>query len=284
MAGSLGVNAGRISCAPQAMSRSSHAPTRTSPSARPSTRPTWRRAAPPGRPPTMTRRAGRSRIDLSGKAERSFALNPEGGCSMYRRLQDADRARHRRSRRRGRRVPDADPAIVRVIWALLALLTGGVFFVLYIVMWIVVPEGPRRRSAPGGAPPAIDPATGQPVPATRTWSAQPVHRHRRGSGAGRGRRADPDRPGLILLVRDDFRQITNCSLIGLVALGVLLLLVAMRRRAVVGGRHRRRRAGRDRRVRRRPREREHGAGASFAQSALISGRRWPVGGLGNVKA
>ena len=44
---------------------------------------------------------------------------------------------------------DADPAIVRVIWALLALLTGGVFFVLYIVMWIVVPEGPEAPLARG---------------------------------------------------------------------------------------------------------------------------------------
>ena len=34
---------------------------------------------------------------------------------------------------------DVDPAIVRVIWALLALLTGGIFFILYVVMWIVVP-------------------------------------------------------------------------------------------------------------------------------------------------
>ena len=50
---------------------------------------------------------------------------------------------------------DVDPAIVRVVWALLALLTGGIFFVLYIVMWIVVPYGPRaadgRRGRLGGA-------------------------------------------------------------------------------------------------------------------------------------
>jgi phage shock protein C len=129
---------------------------------------------------------------------------------------------------------DADPAIVRVIWALLALLTGGVFFVLYIVMWIVVPEGPEVPMPQGeGAPPAIDPATGQPVAgAPSTWSAQPVHRHRRGSGAG------GYVVGLILiglgayfLVRDYFPQINIDRLwpIGLVALGVLLLLVAMRR-------------------------------------------------------
>lgn len=130
---------------------------------------------------------------------------------------------------------DADPAIVRVIWALLALLTGGVFFVLYIVMWIVVPEGPEAPiGAPEGAPPVIDPATGQPMaPAPGTWSAQPVRRHRRGSGTG------GYVVGLILiglgayfLVRDYFPEINIDRLwpIGLVALGVLLLFVAMRRR------------------------------------------------------
>jgi phage shock protein C len=130
---------------------------------------------------------------------------------------------------------DADPTIVRVIWALLALITGGVFFVLYIVMWIVVPEGPEAAiGAPEGAPAAIDPATGQPVPpAPGTWSAQPVHRHRRGSGPGSwvvgviliGL-------GLYFLVRDYFPDINVDRLwpLGLVLLGVLLLLVAMRRR------------------------------------------------------
>ena len=40
---------------------------------------------------------------------------------------------------------DVDPSIVRVVWALLAIVTGGVFVVLYIVMWIVVPEAPAGR-------------------------------------------------------------------------------------------------------------------------------------------
>ena len=38
---------------------------------------------------------------------------------------------------------DVDPAIVRVVWALLAIITGGIFFILYVVMWIVVPYGPQ---------------------------------------------------------------------------------------------------------------------------------------------
>lgn len=126
---------------------------------------------------------------------------------------------------------DADPAIVRVIWALLALITGGVFLVLYIVMWIVVPEGAWTADAPGEG---TDPVTGQPGDASpSTWSAQPPRRHRRGSGGGSWVF------GLILiglgayfLVRDYFPDINLDRLwpIGLVALGVLLLLVAMRRR------------------------------------------------------
>lgn len=36
---------------------------------------------------------------------------------------------------------DADPSVVRILWALLALLTGGLALVVYIVMAIVVPEG-----------------------------------------------------------------------------------------------------------------------------------------------
>jgi phage shock protein C len=56
---------------------------------------------------------------------------------------------------------DLDPSIVRVAWALLALVTGGVFFILYIVMWIVVPvgaaapassDGTATSGSEGGAP------------------------------------------------------------------------------------------------------------------------------------
>ena len=37
---------------------------------------------------------------------------------------------------------DIDPSVVRVVWVLLALVTGGIFLVAYIVMALVVPEDP----------------------------------------------------------------------------------------------------------------------------------------------
>jgi phage shock protein C len=39
---------------------------------------------------------------------------------------------------------NADPALVRIAWALLVPLTGGAALLAYIVAWIVVPEEPRR--------------------------------------------------------------------------------------------------------------------------------------------
>lgn len=35
---------------------------------------------------------------------------------------------------------DLDPSVVRIVWALLILLTGGIFLLIYVIMWIVVPE------------------------------------------------------------------------------------------------------------------------------------------------
>ena len=37
---------------------------------------------------------------------------------------------------------DIDPSISRVLWLLLAIVTGGAFLIVYLVMWAVVPEEP----------------------------------------------------------------------------------------------------------------------------------------------
>lgn len=121
---------------------------------------------------------------------------------------------------------DVDPAIVRVIWALLAILTGGVFFLLYIVMWIVVPL------APEGA----EPAEGEPLAAGAAapsgWNPQPARRARRRSGSGSwifgliliGL-------GLYFLAREYLPNVDFDRLwpLGLVLLGVVLLFGAIRR-------------------------------------------------------
>ncbi|MGZ6214307.1 MAG: PspC domain-containing protein [Candidatus Limnocylindria bacterium] len=120
---------------------------------------------------------------------------------------------------------DVDPTIVRVIWALLALVTGGVFFVLYIVMWIVVPHEPYTGEVPAGDPAAPGAA------APGTWNAEPGRRHRSGGGSwifglilvGLG---------LYFLAREYFPAIHVDRLwpLGLVLLGLVLLFGAVRRR------------------------------------------------------
>lgn len=120
---------------------------------------------------------------------------------------------------------DVDPAIVRVVWALLALITGGIFFVLYIVMWIVVPYGGERGEvAAGDAPPDGAPPT---------WNAQPHRRARRRSGSGSWIF------GLVLiglgvyfLAREYFPEVHVDRLwpLGLVLIGLVLLFGALRRR------------------------------------------------------
>jgi len=67
---------------------------------------------------------------------------------------------------------DADPSLVRILWALLAILTGGVGILVYIVMAIVVPEAsngaePPKAPAPGGVTPGIPGVAGQAAPPTR---------------------------------------------------------------------------------------------------------------------
>ena len=43
---------------------------------------------------------------------------------------------------------DADPSLVRILWAILVPLTGGIALVVYVVMAIVVPEEPYQAVAP----------------------------------------------------------------------------------------------------------------------------------------
>ena len=145
---------------------------------------------------------------------------------------------------------DVDPSIVRIVWAVLAIVTGGIFFVLYIVMWIVVPETPMGTWVPNPAaapPPATPPpaagAEGSEAEAPPPSSAAPAQQQWAGSGY-------PQQParrrggsggmifGLILVglgtwfLQDEYIPGLRSDLlwpIGLVVLGLALLVVSMRR-------------------------------------------------------
>jgi len=75
----------------------------------------------------------------------------------------------------------ADPALIRIIWALLVIFTGGVALLVYIVMAIVIPEEDDvwpvgSASAPTGTnaagTPGAAPMTGATAPTGSGW-AQP---------------------------------------------------------------------------------------------------------------
>ncbi len=65
---------------------------------------------------------------------------------------------------------EADPALVRIAWALLVPLTGGIALLAYVVGWIVIPEAPAGSetaaasadAAPDAAP---DATTARDAPA-----------------------------------------------------------------------------------------------------------------------
>jgi phage shock protein C len=52
---------------------------------------------------------------------------------------------------------DADPALVRIAWALLVPLTGGAALLAYVVAWVVVPEAPAPAATDAAAAADADP-------------------------------------------------------------------------------------------------------------------------------
>lgn len=154
---------------------------------------------------------------------------------------------------------DADPSLVRIVWALLVPLTGGIALVVYIIMAIVVPEeddvpvampmAPASPTSPDVASAQAATSGGGPEPAVPGWvppydqrftrsEARAVRRaarrERRRSGSG----AAPMLIGGILvllgvwfLVREyiptfDFDWFWPVVLIGL---GVVVLVMAIDR-------------------------------------------------------
>ena len=119
---------------------------------------------------------------------------------------------------------DIDPSIVRIAWVLLAIITGGVFLILYGVMWLVVPVAPWVPSSSDGSS-GGEAASGSP--------GAPPPRPSRGSGsAGLVFGLIFVGLGLYFLAREYLPAFNIDRLwpLGLVALGVFLLIAALRQR------------------------------------------------------
>lgn len=116
---------------------------------------------------------------------------------------------------------NADPALVRIAWALLVPLTSGGALLAYIVAWIVVPEEPRQPATVGGVA-----ATDAAVTEASTEPARDDGRTALLVGGGLVLL------GLWFLVREYLPAI-NWGLIWpllLVGVGVVILVTASRRR------------------------------------------------------
>ena len=138
---------------------------------------------------------------------------------------------------------DMDPSIVRIIWAVLALVTGGIFLVLYVVMWIVVPEGPSaatvaRAAAPDAPPPGEPGSELAATDATQTggvpaadWETHEQRLRRGGSGGAVIFGLILIAAGIWFLVDQYVPAIDSDLLwpVALVIVGIVLLVVALRR-------------------------------------------------------
>lgn len=138
---------------------------------------------------------------------------------------------------------DTDPSLIRIVWVVLAFLTGGIALVVYIVMAIVVPETPDGfvpgSSQPiGSVPPGTEPdgdqvgPDGSPIAAA---APPPYHRDR----------GDRARGGLVFgallivigglfLIRQLLPSLDFGLLWPIVAIGLGVLLIVM---AVTPPRH-----------------------------------------------
>ena len=132
---------------------------------------------------------------------------------------------------------DADPSLIRIVWAVLIVLTGGLALLVYIVMAIVVPERPPGQE-PGHRTAIVRARAGRIVArpgrldraARRRAAAAPVEA---GDDAMRGGLI----AGLVLIVIGGFfllREILPAFDPGLwwpivaIGLGIVLIVLAVR--------------------------------------------------------
>jgi len=138
---------------------------------------------------------------------------------------------------------DADPSLIRIVWAVLVFLTGGLALLVYIVMAIVVPERPEGMAVgsadgtPSGTPtPGDVPEGGWVAPdgSTVPMAAAPIPSRRRRDPAERARAGMI--AGLVLILIGGFflvRQFVPSIDLALwwptlaVGLGILLVIFAL---------------------------------------------------------
>jgi phage shock protein C len=125
---------------------------------------------------------------------------------------------------------DIDPSLIRIVWLLVAILTGGIAVVVYIVMAIVVPERPAGLgsggpSASGAAPPGAPPAAAGASSAPGRRSRDPADRARAGFVIG----AVLVIVGVLFLIRELIPAL-DLGLwwpIAAIGLGILLIVMAV---------------------------------------------------------
>ncbi|HET9417011.1 MAG TPA: PspC domain-containing protein [Candidatus Limnocylindria bacterium] len=120
---------------------------------------------------------------------------------------------------------NADPALVRIAWAILVPITGGAAFLAYIVAWIVVPEEAAAAAGPStDSTDAVMPAVG----GTSTSAPSTADSGRAGLVVGIGLVVI----GVWFLVRDYLPDF-NWNLVWpavLIGIGALILINSSRRR------------------------------------------------------
>jgi phage shock protein C len=135
---------------------------------------------------------------------------------------------------------DADPSLIRLVWALLVIFTGGIALLVYIVMAIVVDEDPGVPVATA----ASEGPTWQPAPDWRSQRAASKAAAREARRASRAARGDAPRMGTLIVggalvlfgtwfLLDEYVPGFRADLfwpLALVALGVLILALAFRPR------------------------------------------------------
>jgi phage shock protein C len=130
---------------------------------------------------------------------------------------------------------NTDPALVRVAWAVLVVITSGAALLAYIVAWVVVAEEPLAASAAStdttSAEPVTDPVTGEVIAPVVSSDPAPASR------PSDGRAGVVVGIGLVLigvwfLLREYLPDIDWGLLwpLLLVGMGALVLVTSMRRR------------------------------------------------------